>query len=482
MTLLHYGLKIPGAISASGNLTVVSAYDRQPMGTVELADADAVEKALSIAHALYRDRDSWLPLAKRIGILEKTIQLMERDVNHLAVESAREGGKPLVDSTVEVHRSIDSLRIAIEQLRTQHGEVIPMNVGASSNNRLAFTQLEPIGVVVAISAFNHPINLIAHQIGPAIAAGCPVIVKPAATTPLMCFRLVDLLREAGLPDEWCIALLTQDNALASKLATDPRVAFLSFIGSAAVGWTLRSQLAPGARCGLEHGGLAPVIVAHDADLGVAIPSIIKGGFYHAGQVCVSVQRVYVEKHQATSFAESLAAAANRLKVGDPTLPDTDVGPLIVPAQVDRVSAWVDEAVEKGAKLMCGGKRISETCYAPTVLLDPPDDVRVSTEEVFGPVVCVYSCENIDEGIARANSLAVSFQASVYTQTIDIALRCYQRLDASAVMVNDHPAFRVDWMPFAGLKVSGHGVGGIPYTMHDMQVRKMVVMKSIEVQR
>jgi acyl-CoA reductase-like NAD-dependent aldehyde dehydrogenase len=482
VTKERYPLKVPGATSASPDITVVAPYDRQPIAKVATADAGAVEQALVTAHQLYRNRDAWLPLAKRIDILEKTASLLHSRAEYLAVESAREGGKPLPDSKVEVARAIDSVKIAVEHLRTSQGEVIPMNVGASSAGRFAFTQLEPIGVVAALSAFNHPLNLIAHQVGPAIAAGCPVIIKPASTTPLSCFRFVEALYEAGLPEAWCIPLLTENNELATKLATDARVAFLSFIGSARVGWMLRSKLAPGARCALEHGGVAPVIVAADADMKTTIASVTKGGFYHAGQVCVSVQRVYVERSQAESFAKALAESASKLKVGDPTLPDTEVGPLITPNEVTRVGEWIDEAVSKGAKLLCGGKKISDTCYAPTVLLDPPDNVRVSTHEVFGPLVCVYGYDHIDEAITRANSLEVSFQAAVFTQSIDTAMRCYQRLDASAVMVNDHTAFRVDWMPFAGLRSSGHNVGGVPYTMHDMQVRKMMVIKSAEIKR
>ncbi|MDR3419073.1 MAG: aldehyde dehydrogenase family protein [Nevskia sp.] len=480
MATERYALKVPGARSVSPDLTVVAPFDRKPIGTVATADAATVEHALATAHRLYRDRDAWLPLAKRIEILEGAASLMRTRAEYLAVEAAREGGKPLPDSKVEVARAIDSVRIAVEHLRTQQGEVIPMNVGASSAGRLAFTQAEPIGVVVAVSAFNHPLNLIAHQVGPAVAAGCPVLVKPAKATPLSCFRFVEMLREAGLPDEWCIPLVPENNELSTRLVSDPRVAFFSFIGSAKVGWKLRSQLAPGARCALEHGGVAPVIVAADANWKAAVAPIAKGGFYHAGQVCVSVQRVYVERSQAEPFARALAAAADKLKVGDPTAADTEVGPMIEPAEVSRVGEWIDEAVSKGAKVLCGHRKLSDTCYAPTVLLDPPDDVRVSTQEVFGPVVCVYGYDKLDDAIARANSLPVSFQAAVFTKNIDTALRCYQRLDASAVMVNDHTAFRVDWMPFAGLRVSGHGVGGVPHTLHDMQVRKMMVVKSAEI--
>ena len=466
----------------TGTIPVHAPYDQSVIGEATTADQAAVERALATAHALFRDRDAWLPAARRIEILERAQVLLRERAESLAVEAAREGGKPLIDSRVEVARAADSLKICVETLRTEGGEVIPMGVSPASANRIAFTQTEPIGVVVAVSAFNHPLNLIAHQVGPAIAAGCPVIVKPAPTTPLSCFRFVDLLREAGLPDDWCIPLLPVDLDLATGLVTDPRVAFFSFIGSAKVGWMLRSRLAPGTRCALEHGGVAPVILASDADLAYALPLIAKGGFYHAGQVCVSVQRVYADRAIAARFAEELAAAADKLVVGDPTRPETEVGPLIAPAEVQRVHAWVERAVAGGARLLAGGTPRSETCYPPTVLLDPPPDAEVSTQEVFGPVVCVYSTDSLDDAIARANSLPVSFQSAVFTRSLDTALRCYQRLDASAVMVNDHTAFRVDWMPFAGLRISGHGVGGIPHTVRDLQVRKMLVVRSPEITR
>lgn len=478
----RYGLLVPGVSSRSKPLKVVAPYDRSEIGEVATADAAAVEHALATAHALYRNRDAWLPLHRRIEILDKAAALIAGRAEMLAVESAREGGKPLIDSKVEVARAADSLRICVETLRTEAGEVVPMGTTASSANRMAFTQTEPIGVVVAVSAFNHPLNLIAHQVGPAIATGCPVLVKPAKATPLSCLRFVEILREAGLPPEWCIPLIPENNEISTRMVTDPRVAFFSFIGSARVGWELRSKLAPGTRCALEHGGVAPVVVAADADLAYALPLIAKGGFYHAGQVCVSVQRVFVDKTVAAQFAADLAELAKKLKVGDPTLAETEVGPLIEPGETRRIAEWVDEAVAGGARLLCGGKALSETTYAPTVLLDPPAEARVSTQEVFGPVVCIYGVDSLDEAITRANSLPVSFQAAVFTRSLDTALRCYQRLDASAVMVNDHTAFRVDWMPFAGLRVSGHGVGGIPHTIHEMQVRKMMVLRSGEIRR
>ncbi len=242
---------------------------------------------------------------------------------------------------------------------------------------------------------------------------------------------------------------------------------------------LRSRLAPGTRCALEHGGAAPVIVAADADLDAALPLLAKGGFYHAGQVCVSVQRVFADRPIARDLAERLADLATTMTVGDPTLPDTEVGPLIREAEVHRVDEWVQEAIEGGAQLLCGGEARSASCFAPTVLFDPPTDARVSTQEIFGPVVCVYPFDEVDAAIALANDLPYAFQAAVFTRDLDTALRAATRLDASAVMVNDHTAFRVDWMPFAGLRESGLGIGGIPYTMKDMQTERMIVIRSKE---
>ena len=456
-----------------------SPFDDSTMATVEQVDRDGADRALATAGALFRDRDAWLSPARRIEILRRTAAIIEQRRDALALEAAREGGKPLVDSLVEADRAADSIRICVEHLRTQHGNEIPMGVNAASAGRLAFTRHQPIGPVLAFSAFNHPLNLIAHQVGPAVAAGCPVIVKPAKATPLSCMRLVGILREAGLPDGWCQPLVTADLDIARAMVADPRVAFFSFIGSGAVGWELRSRLAPGTRCALEHGGVAPVIVAADADLDLALPLLVKGGFYHAGQVCVSVQRVFAQRRIAQALAERMAEAAQRLKVGDPTLGTTDVGPLIRNQEVGRVHDWVQEAILGGAALLCGGQALSASCYAPTVLLNPPADCRVMRHEVFGPVVCVFAFDELDDAIARANSLPCAFQAAVFTRDLDTALRCCRRVDASAVMVNDHTAFRVDWMPFAGLRESGLGVGGIPFTMEDMQIEKMIVIRSKE---
>ena len=473
----HYPLLIAKAGPGYARLEVTAPYDGAPIATLDTANSDAVDLALSTAYGLFRDRSCWLDIEQRVEIFRRAAGIMREQAERLALEAAREGGKPLADSQDEVARAIDGVDICVETLRRQSGEEIPMHLNAASSHRVAFTRHEPIGVVVAISAFNHPLNLIVHQVAPAVATGCPVIVKPAEDTPLSCMRFVEILREAGLPEEWCQALTVSDIPVATKLVTDPRVGFFTFIGSAKVGWMLRSQLSPGTRCALEHGGVAPAIVAADADLDAAIDLLAKGGFYHAGQVCVSVQRVLADRSIARTLAERLADRARVLKVGDPTLPDTQVGPLIRKSEVARVEEWVREAVDGGAEALCGAEVLSPSTYAPTVLFEPPGDAKVSTHEVFGPVVCVYAYDALHDAIARANSLPVAFQAAVFTRDIDTAMAAYEHLDASAVMVNDHTAFRVDWMPFAGLRESGLGIGGIPHTMHDMQTEKMLVMRS-----
>jgi len=457
-------------------LKVLSPYDQSLIKEIPLVGKEAVEKALATAYKLFQDQSKWIAAHERIAILNRTAAIMESRIDELTKTAAREGGKPLADSKVEVLRAINGVQIAAEHIGQLKGEHIPMGLTKASENRLGFSIREPIGVVTSISAFNHPLNLIVHQVITAVAAGCPVIVKPALTTPLSCLALVNILKEAGLPDGWCQAIICE-NAAAEQLVTDKRVNYFSFIGSARVGWYLKSKLAPDTRYALEHGGAAPVIVEKDADFNEMLPSLLKGGFYHAGQVCVSVQRVFVHESICNDLANQLAEMASKLIVGNQMDEKTEVGPLILPREVDRVEEWVNEAVEGGVKLLCGGKRISDSCYQPTVLLNPPLDAKVSLLEIFGPVVCVYSYSDREKAIEIANSLDVHFQASVFTKNLDVALDCVKKLNATAVMVNDHTAFRVDWMPFGGRDSSGIGMGGIQYSMHEMTREKLMVIKS-----
>jgi acyl-CoA reductase-like NAD-dependent aldehyde dehydrogenase len=460
-----------------GVLAVTAPYDGRILAELETGAAPHAERALAVAHQLHRHRSTWLPVHERLAILGRLEELMRGQAEALAVQAASEGGKPLIDSRAEVTRAIDGVRICADELRTDAGDVVPMAATAAGAGRVAFTLHEPVGVVVAVSAFNHPLNLIVHQVCAAVAAGCPVIVKPAADTPLSCHALVSMLHDAGLPEAWCQCLVTDDDAVAEALVTDARVGFFSFIGSARVGWALRSKLAPGTRCALEHGGVAPLVVAEDADLALAVPAILKGGFYHAGQVCVSVQRIFAHASLYPPLLERLAEGARALRIGDPTDEATEVGPLIRPREVDRVAQWIREAVDGGADVHAGGNALGPATHECTVLASPPQDARVSTQEVFGPVVCVYPFDELGEAYAQANALPYAFQSAIFTRSVDVALDAARHLDGSAVMVNDHTAFRVDGMPFAGLRESGLGVGGIGHTMRDMRVDKMVVIRS-----
>ena len=432
----------------SAVLEVLNPFDLGKIGSVDVNSWHDIDEMLDGASQLHRDRDAWLPAYQRIEVLQKTARIMSDRAEDLASLIASEGGKPLIDARVEVTRAIDGVGLCIHEIGQMAGREIPMDLTAAGSGRIAFTQREPIGVVVAASAFNHPLNLIVHQVAPAVATGCPVRSSnqlwirrcPARHSWTSCMRRA--CRDRGAI--WRFATMMWPR----RMITDPRVGFFSFIGSARVGWMLRSKLAPGTRCALEHGGAAPVIVDETADLDTMIPLLSKGGFYHSGQVCVSVQRVFAPSTMAEQIAGKLASAASALRVGDARDPETDCGPLIRPAEVDRVAHWVDEAVQGGATLVTGGKKLGPTTYAPTVLLNPPADARVSTAEIFGPVVCVYSYDQMDAAILAANSLPFAFQAAVFTKSLDVAMQAVRRLDATAVMVNDHSAFRVDWMPFA----------------------------------
>ncbi|CAB5496277.1 aldehyde dehydrogenase family protein [Bathymodiolus thermophilus thioautotrophic gill symbiont] len=454
-------------------ITVKQAYTGAVLAELKMHDSAQVEQMLS--NAQKRHQAGRLSETQRIEILQKLADLVESEHEDFSRLIANEGGKPIRDARVEVTRAISGIRIAIRELDNITGEEIPMDYTPAGAGHKAHTILEPIGVVVAVSAFNHPLNLAIHQVIPAIATGCPVIIKPASLTPLCTLRLAELIQQAGLPVGWVqVALLSNENA--EKLVTDSRVAFFSFIGSAKVGWHLKSKLAYGTRCALEHGGVAPLIFDEYADEEGFVNGVVKASMYHSGQVCVSVQRVYVPEKRAQDLAEKIATIAAKQVVGDAINENTDLGPLISPQATDRIEAWVNEAIASGAQLMTGGKRINAVSYAPTVLLNPAKDAKVSTQEVFAPVVCIYGYKTLEEAVEWANSLDVSFQSSVFSDNAETAMTIAKKLQASAVMINDYTTFRVDWMPFAGRKHSGYGIGGIGYSMRDMLEHKMIVTK------
>ena len=458
-------------------LEVYTAFDQKLMGQLPFVDHEEAFATLGRLHSAHQDRKKWMSKFDRIQLLGKVAHLVESRRIELAHQAASEGGKPLTDSLVEIDRGIEGIKIAIKEISHIHGNEIPMGISPNSAGRMAYTKHFPRGVILAISAFNHPFNLIVHQVIPAIAAGCPVIVKPASTTPLSCKSLVEILYESGLNENYCQMVVCR-NDVAEALAKDRRISFLSFIGSGRVGWHLRSILPPGATCALEHGGVAPAIVDKTADLEKAIPLLIKGGFYHAGQVCVSVQRIYIDNAIISDFISKFTIAAQKLKVGDPLKMETEVGPLISPKEVERIDTWVKKATEGGARLLAGGKKVMDTCYEPTILLDPPLESEVSTKEIFGPVVCLYGYDVIEEAFESANKLDFAFQASVFSHDLRVVTKAIDELDGLAIMINDHTAFRVDWMPFGGYKQSGLGVGGIPHSIKDMLIEKMFVINTL----
>ncbi|MEC7490477.1 MAG: aldehyde dehydrogenase family protein [Pseudomonadota bacterium] len=468
---------LPTAAASTSKLTVVNPFDLSAVETVIENNQTDVEKALTRAYALYRDRPGWPPEFQRLAILEGVATLMEQHFLDLIETAVREGGKPTKDTRAEVTHAIDSVKAGIAALRNNSGESVPMSLTSASDRRMAFTQKEPIGVVVAVCAFSHPLDLIVHQVIPAVAAGCPVIIRPAPETPLSALTFVKLLYEAGLPREWAQTIVTSDDNLTEKLATDYRVGFLTFIGSASIGWMLRSKLAPGTRCTLEHGGVAPVIVLGDSDIYEVREALLKGCFYHAGQICGSVQRIFVHTKIATRFATQLAMKAAGLHLGNPLSEETDVGPLIRPEETDRIHEWVTEAVEGGGQLLTGGEKLTDTIYTPTVIFNPPQNCRLMTEEVFGPVVCIDPWFDVKDALARANSLPTAFQAAIFTRDIERAMEISTGLEASAVMINDHTAFRTGWMPYAGLRQSGLGTNGVPHTLNQMTVDKVIVLRT-----
>ncbi|MFQ3225946.1 MAG: acyl-CoA reductase-like NAD-dependent aldehyde dehydrogenase [Lentimonas sp.] len=455
-------------------LIVYSAWTRETVRELAYHSAETCERYLAEAHRLWQAGP--LPKSRRIEILEKASKLIRQRAEELALQIALEGGKPYADALIEAHRAAASVKSAAETLAHKAGTEIPMGLTTSTEDYRAYTRIEPIGPVVAVSAFNHPLHLIAHQVAPAVAAGCPILVKPPVATPLSCLSFIDILREAGLPEAWARPVLIS-NDVATKLVADPRVAFFAFIGSAKVGWWLRSKLAPGTRCALAHGGSAPVIVAADADLDDAANRLVKGGYYHAGQVCVSSQRIFVDASVHGAFLDKFTPLVEALKVGDPQLKDTEVGPLINPGEVTRVHEWVEEAIASGAKCLTGGRALSETAYQPTILDTPAPETKMSRQEIFGPVTAVYPFESLESAIATANGVEWAFQASIFTQSLKTAELATNQLNAAAVMVNEHTAFRADWMPFAGWASSGHDTGGIPYTFHSMTREKLVVTRT-----
>ncbi len=472
MTVTRYALQAAGIKGSGKYQEVVSPYTGEVIAEVEQADDAAVEAGLVQAEETFKA--GVLPPYQRADILHNLAAQMKDRHEELSLTIAQEGGKPLKDARVEVTRAVNTVRLSAEEATQIDGEQQAMGGTAGNENKITLTLREPIGVVSSISAFNHPVNLIAHQVAPPLAAGNSVVLKPSGDTPISALKLGEMLQKAGLPAGY-LSILPCEPPVAQSLATDPRINYLSFIGSAKVGWHLRRVAADGTRVGLEHGGNAPAIVAADADLQKTAQVCLPGGYYHAGQVCVSVQRLYLHRSIADQFIDIYKPMVESLIVGDPTLPETGVGPLIRPREVERVKSWVDAAVAEGAEIVTGGEVLEDNCFQPTLLKNVQEGMDVVDKEVFGPVVSVIVYDDIEEAVAGANVGPNGFQAAVFTQDINTGLHAAKKLDFSAVMLNDSTAFRVDWMPFGGRHSSGLGMGGVKYSIEEMTQLKLIVL-------
>jgi acyl-CoA reductase-like NAD-dependent aldehyde dehydrogenase len=471
----QHKLTLPGYQSTGNSWRqVVNPWNREPIAEVEMADDAAIAHAIVTARSTLESGWSDTPVYRRCEILKKAAAIIKSRAEELAMLIATEGGKPLKDARVEAARAAVTLEEAASAGMGLEGRQWGMQRAAGSENKIAFTIWEPIGVVLAVSAFNHPLNLPCHQAGPAIAAGNTVLLKPATSTPLCSIKLAEILLEAGLP-EGVLQVVPAPGAAASALVKSPEVNFLTFIGSAKVGWNLRRIMADGTRMSAEHGGNAASIVMADADLAASMPRIVLSAYYHAGQVCVSTQRLYVEKPLMDDFCAALVEQAAALKVGDARDLATTIGPIIEPEELVRVETWVDEAVADGTRVLLGGGRETDTTYKATVLTNAPEDSKVIAKEVFGPVVTVQPVDSLEEAVTKVNASTAPFQSSIFTQDLDKALYAARKVEASAYMINDMTAFRVDWMPFGGRKHGGLALGGLEHCVRDMSEEKLIVL-------
>ena len=413
-----------------------------------------------------------LPSHARYNVLQEMAALLYRRRDEFASTITAEAGKPSSDAKREVNRAVQTFTIAAEEAKRIAGEVVPLDWTPNTDSFLGMVRRFPIGPVLGITPFNFPLNLVAHKVAPALAAGNPILIKPAPQTPLTALLLGEVALEAGLPPGG-LNVVPCDNIQAERMVVDPRFRLLSFTGSAAVGWMLK------AKCGkkkvtLELGGNAGVIIEPDADLDLAAQRCATGGFGYAGQTCISVQRVLVHHSVADLFTTKLLLQVARLKAGDPSDDTTVVGPLIDPAATQRVEAWVEEAVAQGARVLLGGKRLG-TVLEATVLTNVKPDMKVSCQEVFGPVVTVSSYRTFSDAIAALNQSDYGLQAGIFTQDINKIFHAFRHLEVGAVVANEIPTFRADHMPYGGVKDSGLGREGVKAAIEDMTEPRLLVM-------
>jgi acyl-CoA reductase-like NAD-dependent aldehyde dehydrogenase len=449
---------------------VRSPFSGEVVGRVAKAGAAEARQAVDAAA---RALESPLPAHKRAEILVKVAGLIGRRHEEVARTICEEAGKPIKTARVEASRAMSTYTFAAVEARKLAGEMIPMESAQAGEGKLGFTLRRPIGIVGAISPFNFPCNLVAHKLAPALAAGCPVVLKPASATPLSALLLAELEQEAGLPAGWLNVLVGPASAIGDVLVEDERVKLITFTGSGEVGWGLQ-QRAARKRVKLELGNSTPAIVAADADVADAAAKLAGGAFGYAGQTCISVQRIYVERAVYDAFLQAFIPKVEALKVGDPGDDDTDVGPVIDEDARLRILDWIEEAQASGAKLLAGGEEGG--LIRPTVLAEVADDQKVSCDEVFGPVVIVNPVDSIDEALERANGTRFGLQAGVFTASIDTALRAADALEFGGVIVNEVPAYRTDQMPYGGVKASGNTKEGPAYAVREMTEERLVVIQ------
>jgi acyl-CoA reductase-like NAD-dependent aldehyde dehydrogenase len=449
---------------------VRSPYSGEVVGRVAKAGAKEAKAAIDAAERAMADP---LPAHKRAEILVKTVAGIARRHDEIAAQISAEAGKPLKAAKVETSRAMSTYTFSAVEARKLAGEVVPMDAAQAGEGKFAFTLRDPIGIVGAISPFNFPLNLVAHKIAPALAAGCAVVLKPAGQTPLSALTLAELEDEAGLPPGWLNVLVGPASEIGDVLVEDERVKAITFTGSSEVGWGLRERAAR-KKVLLELGNATPVIVQADTDVEEAASKLAAHAFSFAGQSCISVQRIYVQQPVYDDFVARFLPKVEELVVGDPADAETDVGPVIDEGARERILSWIDEAREGGAELLTGGELDGELIQ-PTVIANAAPDLKVCREEVFGPVCVVNQYESLDEAIELANGTRYGLQAGIFTNDIRAALKAAQELEFGGVTVNEAPTFRTDQMPYGGLKDSGNTREGPAYSVRELTEQRVVVI-------
>ncbi|MFL5832753.1 MAG: aldehyde dehydrogenase family protein, partial [Solirubrobacterales bacterium] len=431
-------------------------------------------RAARVAHEAFAAGD--FPQHQRAEVLERASRLVGERTEELALAIAAEAGKPLKTATVEAQRCVETLRFSAVEARKLTGGTVPMDASAGGLGKLGVMMRVPYGVVGAISPFNFPLNLVAHKLGPAIAAGNAIVLKPAGQTPISALKLAAILVEAGLPDNWLSVVPGPGSKVGNKIVEHPLTRAITFTGSAPVGWDIRSKV-PHKKVNLELGSNAPLIVNEDGDWETAADNAQLHAFSHAGQSCISIQRILVHEAVADRFTERLVANVEKLTVGDPLDGNTDVGPLITPDDRDRVRQWVEEAVQGGAELLTGGELVDEgRCLTPTLLKAPPKEAKVWCEEIFGPVATIDTFSDFDEALRLANDSKFGLQAGVFTRDIGRGLAAGRTLEFGGVLINEVPTFRADQQPYGGVKDSGNTREGPAYAVYELTEERFVTLQ------